>query len=301
MKLKIDANGWTVHASELDPRSVTDDELQILRTIPYTNVVLVLHDLPTLTSDQYQEFCHKVFYKLQNDNPEKEKKFLPGHNKEILRVTGRKNEQGEILGVFGMPNFLPWHCNQPGIPLDQRPDCLTLYSVEHCEGSITAFSNSILALQDIRIANTVPDGLLEVLDRLEVYYHYSVDLDLNSQNVNYEGYSGRNKLVVQNKSNQQGLLFGNGQAESFWIDDQRISDQMYQSWQLYLGKFLIQKQYVYAHRWKNNQMVMNCQVLGQHARLPFANIEKRLLWRAMGYVQPFDRLAIDTSQLEMYQ
>ena len=58
MKLKIDTNGWTVHASELDPRSVTDNELQILRTIPYTNVVLVLHDLPTLTSDQYQEFCH---------------------------------------------------------------------------------------------------------------------------------------------------------------------------------------------------------------------------------------------------
>ena len=292
MKLKLDANGWTVHATDFDPRSVSSQELEILRTVPYTNVLLVMHDLPSLTPAQYQEFCHGVFESVQNDNPTQEKRFLPGHNREILRVTGRKNEQGEIIGVFGMPEFLPWHCNQPGIPLDQRPDCLTLYSVEHCEGSVTAFTNSVLALQDLRQATDAPDGLVDALDQIEVYYKYVVDLDNAAEEFDYVGYTGRNKLVVKNKSGQQGILFGNVQSESFWINNQQVPESLYQTWQSYLGKFLTQKKYVYAHRWQNNQMIMNCQVLGQHARLPFASIEKRLLWRIMGRVKSFHGSAL---------
>lgn len=292
MKLKLDANGWTVHATDFDPRAVSSQELEILRTVPYTNVLLVMHDLPSLTPAQYQEFCHQVFESVQNDNPTQEKRFLPGHNREILRVTGRKNEQGEIIGVFGMSEFLPWHCNQPGIPLDQRPDCLTLYSVEHCEGSVTAFTNSVLALQDLRQATDAPDGLVDALDQIEVYYKYVVDLDNAAEEFDYIGHTGRNKLVVKNKSGQQGILFGNVQSESFWINNQQVPESLYQTWQSYLGKFLTQKKYAYAHRWQNNQMIMNCQVLGQHARLPFASIEKRLLWRIMGRVKSFHGSAL---------
>lgn len=292
MKLQLDANGWTVHAYELDPRSVSDSELEILRTVPYTNVLLIMHDLPALTAEQYKAFCHRVFESIQNDNPTQEKRFLPGHNREILRVTGRKNEQGEIIGVFGMPEFLPWHCNQPGIPLDQRPDCLTLYSVEHCAGSVTAFTNSVLALHDLRQSDTAPQDMLDALDKIEVYYKYVVDLDRNAEEFDYVGFSGRNKLVVKNKSGQQGILFGNVQTESFWINDQRVPDSTYKVWYDFLSKFLTQKKYVYAHRWQNNQMIMNCQVLGQHARLPFATIEQRLLWRVMGRVNAFEGTAI---------
>jgi alpha-ketoglutarate-dependent taurine dioxygenase len=248
--------------------------------------------LPSLTADQYHEFCHKVFDSVQNDNPNQEKRFLPGHNREILRVTGCKNEQGEIMGVFGMPEFLPWHCNQPGIPLDQRPDCLTLYSVEHCKGSVTAFTNTVLALQDLRTATDAPTGLLDALDKLEVYYEYSVDIDQRKDNFDYVGHSGRNRLVVKNKSGRQGIMFSNTQTKSFWIDDEQVPDYLYQTWQAYLGKFLVQKKYVYAHRWQNNEMIMNCQVFGQHARLPFASIEKRLLWRIMGRVKSFDGSAL---------
>lgn len=297
MKLRLDANGWTIHATDLDPRSVTAEEIQILRTVPYTNVLLVIHDLPTLTAEQYQEFCHKVFDSVQNDNPTQDKRFLPGHNREILRVTGRRNEAGEIIGVFGMPEFLPWHCNQPGMPLDQRPDCLTLYSVEHCEGSVTAFTNSILSLQDLRIATDAPNGLVAALDSLEVNYQYNADLDTARQEFDYVGHTGRNRLVVKNKSGRQGMLFSNVQTESFWIQDQRLPDHVYHDWQSYLGKFLTQKKYVYAHRWKDNQMVMNCQVLGQHARLPFSKIEQRLLWRICGRIPAFDADTINFDSL----
>jgi len=292
MKIELDKNGWTVHATELDPRSVTAQEVEILRTVPFTNVLLVIHDLPSLTAEQYQEFCHKVFDSIENDNPTQEKRFLPGHDREILRVTGRKNEQGEIMGIFGMPEFLPWHCNRPGVPLDQRADCLTLYSVEHCVNSITAFTNTVLALRDLRTATDAPTGLLDALDKLEVYYEYSVDVDQLKGKFDYVGHSGRNRLVVKNKSGRQGIMFSNTQTASFWINDEQVPDYLYQTWQSYLGKFLTQKKYVYAHRWQNNEMIMNCQVLGQHARLPFSSIEKRLLWRIMGRVKSFDGSAL---------
>jgi hypothetical protein len=288
MKLRLDANGWTVHATDLDPRSVTAEEIEILRTVPFTNVLLVIHDLPTLTAEQYQEFCHKVFDSIENDNPTQEKRFLPGHNREILRVTGRRNQQGEIMGIFGMPEYLPWHCNRPGIPLDQRADCLTLYSVEHCAGSVTAFTNHVLALQDLRTTTDAPTGLVDALDKLEVHYEYTVDVDQYKDKYDYVGHSGRNRLVVKNKSGRQGILFSNVQTESFWIDDLRLPDHTYREWKQYLSKFLTQKKYIFAHKWTDNQMIMNCQVLGQHARLPCINIEQRLLWRICGRISAFD-------------
>lgn len=292
MKLTLDANGWTVHATGLDPRTPTEQDIAILRTVPYTNLLLVIHDLPVITAQQYQHFCHRIFDSVQNDNPTNAKRFLPDSNQEIIRVTGKKNDQGEILGLFGMPEYLPWHCNQPGMSLDVRPDCLTLYSVEHCQGSITAFSNSVLALKDLRTATDAPQALLDNLDRLQVHYQYNVDLDLNTKMFDYVGHSGKNKLVVTNKSGQQGILFSNVQTESFWLDDQKLPNDVYQLWLAYLSKFLTQRQYIYAHRWKNNEIIVNCQVLGQHARLPFANIEQRLLWRIMGTRLPFDGTSV---------
>ena len=288
MKLSLDPNGWTVHATGLDPRSITDQQISILRTAPYINVLLIIHDLPTLTTEEYREFSHKVFESVQNDNPTQEKRFLPGHNREILRVTGRRDEQGEIIGVFGMPGFLTWHCNQPGLPLDRRPDCLTLYSVENCEGSVTAFTNSVLALKDLRLDPNAPAGLVNSLDQIEVNYKYNVDLDSDTEDFDYIGHTGRNKLVVKNKSGCEGILFGNLQSDSFHINDCAVPDETYKIWRSYLGQFLTQKKYVYAHKWKNNEMIMNCQMLGQHARLPFARIEQRLLWRIMGRVPAFD-------------
>ena len=301
MNLYIDQNGWTVHIDNFDPRIVTQDELELLRTLPYTNVLVAIHDLPALTSEEYQEFCHKVFYQVQNDLSVHDRRFLPGHNREILQVTGRRNESGEIIGIFGMPEFLPWHCNQPGLPFDRRPDCLTLYSVEGCKGSVTAYTNSVLALKDLRVATNAPEGLLENLDKLNVYYSYSIDLDEDTSNTNYNGPQGKHPLVIKNKAGIDGILFSNQTTESFYIDDVKISKEIYQLWHNYLCKFLTQKKYVYGHAWKNNEMTMNCQLLGQHARLPFTKIHERLLWRVMGIVEAFDGTSVNLGELPVYQ
>jgi len=289
MKLYLDPNGWVIHVLNFDPRQPSEEELDYLRTLPFTNVLVVMHDLPVLTAQEYQDFCRRVYVRVQNDNPTKDKRFLPGSNREVMRVTGRLDEEGEMIGLFGMPEFLPWHCNQPAMPLDQRPDCLTLYSVEGSAGSITAYSNSSRALRDLRQSQHAPPGLLENLDRIEVFYNYSVDLDrLSDSNQDYEGPSGKNTLVVKNKAGIPAILLSNLVTKSFWINDQELNEQIYKTWLDYLCKFLTQKKYVYAHRWRDNEMTFNCQVSGQHARLPFARIEQRLLWRVMGVVTPFD-------------
>lgn len=301
MNLYIDKNGWTIHIDDFDPRQVTDQELGLLRTLPYTNILVVMHNLPTLTSDDYQKFCHRVFTAVQNDMQLDDHRFLPEHNREIIRVTGRRNEQGKLMGIFGMPGLLPWHCNQAGKPFDQRPDCLTLYSVEGCENSITAYSNSILALKDLRVAPHAPNGLLENLNKIQVYYSYNLDLDGATNDYNYQGASGSQSLIVKNKAGIEGILYSNHTKASFYIDGVKVPDEIYRVWHGYLKKFLTQKQYVYAHIWKNNEMTMNCQFLGQHARLPFTKIQDRLLWRIMGSVAAFDSSTIDLSDLPVYQ
>lgn len=288
MDIKLDKNGWTVHINDLDPRILTDENIKYLRTLPFTNILVIIHDVPTLTQHEYREFAHKIFHVVQNDNPAPDKRFLDNTDREIMRVTGRKNEHGEIIGLFGMPGLLDWHCNQPGMPLDLRPDCLTLYSVEGAYGSITAYTNSILALKDLRNDPDAPIELIKNLDNIDVYYEYVVDTDQLQSNIDYVGYSGKNKLVTKNKSGQEGILFGNLQSNGFYLGTEKLDDQIYMEWSSYLKTFLTQKKYVYNHAWKNNQITMNCQILSQHARYPFKNIEKRLLWRVMGKIKNFD-------------
>ena len=288
MKILLDKNGWTVHIHDLDPKKINNDEILLLKKLPYTNILAIIHEVPELEPLDYRNFCHKIFDIVQNDCTVHERRFLEGHDREIIRVTGRKNNQGEMMGLFGQPEFLAWHCNQPGIPLSSRPDCLTLYSVEGCDGSITAYTNTRLALQDLRQVKDAPPGLIKNLDKIDVLYSYNLDLDNDKTDYNYTGTSGKNKLVVKNKAGIEGILFSNAQTDSFYINDNKVPDKIYELWKNYLRTFLTQSKYVYDHHWKNNEITLNCQVLSQHARYPFDRMEQRMLWRIMGIVNPFE-------------
>lgn len=289
MKKYLDKNGWTVHITDLDPRNISDSEIEDLQTLPFSNILVVIHDVPKLTQEEYQIFAHKIYYKVENDSPNPERRFLDNSNREILRVSGQKNEKGEIIGLFAQPELLPWHSNQPGMPLDIRPDCLTLYSISGTEGSVTAYTNGIFALRDLRNTKDAPSGLVQALDQIDVYYEYDVDTDLFKDNIYHQGYRGRNKLVNKNKSGQEGIFIGNFQAKSFYYKDKLLTGKISDSWITYLKDFVVQEKYVYEHKWKDNQITLNCQILSQHARYPFPNIEKRLLWRIVGTVHPFDK------------
>ena len=303
MKLTLDPNGWVVHVDQLDVLDVNSTERDQLRTLPYTNLLVVIHNTQPLTIDQYHQFTSGVFDDLNNDLPAKEKIFVEQTNKEIIRVTGKKDAHGEITGLFGMPDDLPWHCNEPGRTADERPDALCLYGVEHTDGSITGFTNSIQALKDLRQATDAPVGLLRSLDQLMCYYNYSGSTDNGpmAADVNYQGRTGFNKFVTQNKSGATGIHWSPMQNPIFYIGKTPVPNAGQQAWFSYLYKFLTQPKYQYAHHWQDYEIIINCQWLSMHARPAFENIENRLLWRAMGYVSPFDGSAIDTGQLELRQ
>ena len=303
MKLTLDPNGWTVHATDLDILNIDDYHRDQLRKLPYTNLLVVLHNTKELALDQFHQFTSGLFDSLNNDLPAKEKVFVEKTNKEIIRVTGKKDDHGEITGLFGMPGNLPWHCNEPGRTASQRPDALCLYGVEHTQGSITGFSNSILALRDLRQATDAPIGLIKSLDQLNCYYDYSGSTDNGpgAADVNYQGRAGLNKFVTQNKSGLQGIHWSPMQRPVFYIGDKLVPEKWQHLWFDYLYKFLTRPEYCYSHHWRDHEIIINCQWLSMHARPAFENIENRLLWRAMGYVSPFDASTVDTGQFAQYQ
>ena len=288
MKIYIDPNGWTIHIKELDPRHINSTDLFYLKTLPYTNLLVIIHDTPSLTPIELQTFSHTIFSQVQNNNLSLEKRFLPGTNREIMRVSGRRNEKGEIIGLFGMPEYLMWHCDHPGEALNTRPDCLLLYSVDGCEDTVNGFTNGIFAFQDLKKAKDAPPGLIKNLDKIEVHYAFSVDQDELKGDINYVGISGKNKLLIKNKAGIEGIMFSNSNSTDFFINQSKLPDKVSKLWKDYLTAFLTRPKYVYNHNWKNNQIILNCQFLSQHDRKVCPTIGKRLLWRMMGSVENFD-------------
>ena len=302
MKLSIDPNGWVIHIDDLDVFNISRDQAELLKKIPYTNLLTVIHNKSKLTLDQYHHFAQQIFEGLNNDLPAKEKVFVEGTNKEVIRVTGRKDDNGEMLGLFGMKDNLPWHCNEPGRIAHERPDALCLYAVEHTKGSATLFSNSILALKDLRESTNAPAGLLENLDKIYCFYDYqgSTDNGPTASDVNYRGRTGFNKLVNHNKSGLEGIHWSPMQYPQFYVDQQPVSRRQQILWHHYLLDFLTQSKYCYSQNWVDNEIIINCQWISMHARAPFEQIQDRLLWRIMGYTLPFDASDVVTNNLGVY-
>ena len=302
MRLSIDPNGWVIHITDFDIFNIDPADANVLKKLPYMNLLTVIHNKEKLTLEQYHHFSQQVFEGLNNDLPAKEKVFVEGTNKEVIRVTGRRDETGDMLGLFGMPELLPWHCNEPGRTAEERPDALCLYAVEHTQGSATLFSNSIAALKDLRSADNVPNGLLENLDKIYCYYNYqgSTDNGPDAADVNYQGRVGFNKLVNYNKSGRQGIHWSPMQYPKFYIDQQPVSKRQQIQWHHFLLEFLTQPKYCYSQNWVDNEIIINCQWLSMHARDPFEHIQDRLLWRIMGYTSKFDSSDVDISTLEKY-
>jgi len=303
MKTSIDPNGWVIHISDIDLTNVDDQDARDLKRWPYSNLLVVIHNQDALTLEQYHGFAQRVFTGLNNDLPAKQQIFVEGTNREVIRVTGRRDHQGEMLGLFGMPDDLPWHCNEPGRLAQERPDALCLYAVENTSGSITMFSNSVKALEDLRRADDAPRDLLDNLDHIHCYYQYQGSTDNGPQalDVNYVGRAGYNKLVNTNKSGLSGIHWSPMQYPAFCIDQTPVSKRQQVIWYRYLLKFLTDPKYTYAQHWRDHEIIINCQWLSMHARPPFERIEDRLLWRIMGYTDPFDAKSMSTNNLEIYQ
>jgi alpha-ketoglutarate-dependent taurine dioxygenase len=281
MKIEIDKNGWTVHAYDINPAEFTAEQGKTIAGYVGTNTTVIMHSLPKMSLQEYQDFAHKLG-NAQQDSSLGNPYFDPNSNREVIRVTGEKDEHGNNKGLFSQKEELTWHANECG--RQDRPDALCLYAVSGTAGSVTSFSNTILAYEDLKKATDAPAELLANVDNYEAYYDYGANLDDVRDSIvdpNYKSPSGKQKVVYTNKFGNKGIFYSIKQRPRLMLNNEYIHRKTNLDIRTYLDSFLTQEKYVYDHHWKDGDCILNCQWLSLHRRLEFESIEQRWLWRIM--------------------
>lgn len=283
MDINVNKNGWVIDITGADVRTLTDEQVNQITPLITTNITVVIHGQPTLTPEEYRAFTHRLG-KVQNDAaPETGEMYvLPGTEREIIRVTGAKDDQGQSTGIFSQKEELIWHCNETG--RQDRPDVLCLYGVSGTEGSVTSYTNTQIAYEDLLKEENAPEGLLEALPELEGYYNYGVnfnDVKYTISDPNYKAQPGKHSLLLKNKSGKLGIFISPKQRPLLYKNGVELDRKTKYNYVTYLYDFLTQEKYVYDHQWKNGDIVLNCQWHSLHKRNHFEEVEKRMLWRIM--------------------
>jgi taurine dioxygenase len=283
MDINVNKNGWVIDITGADVRTLTDEQVNQIKPLITSNITVVLHDQPALSSEEYRTFIHRLG-KVQNDAaPETGEMYtLPGTEREIIRVTGAKDDHGQNTGIFSQKEELIWHCNETG--RQDRPDVLCLYGVSGTEGSITSYTNTQQAYEDLLKETEVPAGLMEDLSKLEAYYNYGVNFDdvkYTISDPNYKAKPGKHPVLLKNKSGKLGLFLSPIQRPLLFRDGIELDRKTKYKYVSFLFDFLTQEKYVYDHHWKNGDIVLNCQWHSLHKRNHFEEVEKRMLWRIM--------------------
>jgi taurine dioxygenase len=284
MDIQVNKNGWSIDISGADVRALSDDQIKQIAPLITGNITVVLKDQPSLTPDEYRSFAHKLG-KVQNDHTSQdigEMYSLPDSGKEIIRVTGAKDNDGQVIGIFGQKEELIWHANECG--RQDRPDVLCLYSIQGSEGSITSYTNTQIAYQDLLKCDYAPDGLLEDLPYLVAHYDYGVNIDDVKNTLagpNYKARPGSYPVLLKNKSGKSGIYISPKQRPLLFKNGVELDRKTKYNYVTFLYDFLTQEKYVYNHHWKDGEIVLNCQWHSLHKRNQFEAVEKRMLWRIM--------------------
>lgn len=285
MDITLNKNGWSVDIVGADVRVLSDEEIYRIAPMITNNIIVVFHDQQPLTPNEYRAFVHRIGT-VQTDGTAAmsttESYTLPDTGKEIIRVTGAKTEDGRNVGIFSQKEELIWHCNESG--RQDRPDVLCLYGVSGTKGSITSYTNTQTAYQDLLTTEGVPDGLVDDLPYLDAYYDYGVNLnDVRDTlaNPNYDAPKGKFPVLMKNKSGKLGIYMSPKQRPILYKNGVELDRKTKYKYVSFLYDFLTQDKYVYEHHWKDGDIVLNCQWHSLHKRNHFDEVEKRLLWRMM--------------------
>jgi|AntAceMinimDraft_1070359.scaffolds.fasta_scaffold01598_3 alpha-ketoglutarate-dependent taurine dioxygenase len=271
MKITLHNNGWTVIIDE-DLRTLTQEEIFEVCKLIVKNTVVVFRN-QTLTEQDELKFC-KTIGGVQPTRFEHTKNLSLSNG--ILRVTGKKNEQGEP-GLFGHKAVLDWHCNSPGAKT--RHPIIWLYGVEGTSGSKTSWINNALAYNDL------PEDFKKEINNIEIFCGYETgkfsDSDFFRQGINY---ANPLKLVYTNIAGETGLFFPFLQI--FGFKDK--SEDYFNSVMKRLTEHILQEKYMYHHDWQDGDVVIAEQWLGIHKRWPFEGMGERILHRiAFNYYEVF--------------
>ena len=271
MKIKLtDTSTSWVKIVDEDISKLSDSQLYEVMDLVLNNTLVVFKN-QKLHTDEQTRICN-VFGNLQDvlspDHPREDQRT--GNiavNQNILRVTGKKNSNGEP-GLFGHTNTLDWHANQASNY--ERKPIVWLYGVHGTRGSRTSWINNILSYDELS-----PEFKVEIQD-LEITLGYKQNSYTPSDFfIEHHSVDKPFKLVHTNDANKTGLYFPFLQIFGMKDKDQTYFNKTTQR----LRYHVLQSQYRYDHDWEDGDIVLSEQWLGIHKRWEFKNMEDRLLHR----------------------
>lgn len=287
LEYEILDNGWTVRIHTPINDIDENDQAQVLKLLVQNTCVFWRGQ--DLTPQQELDFCYRfgnidfVDGKDYDERSEEGKSLFIRDFPGILRVTAKPGETG-LPGQFAHKEELQWHCNQPNNP--NRKPFVWLYSVEGSKNSVTHWSNSILAYNDMS------GDLKEYYDTLSVgHFNSRFRTDLNREGYEtyraydeyYKSLNFRNKLVLTNSYGQKGIHLSPLQVgEIAQHRDNTITVMEYSEMIEFadnLLEYLTQPKYVYSHHWQDGDVIIGEQFFGVHKRDAFEDMHKRYLHR----------------------
>jgi len=264
MNISYDKNGWTVIIDN-DIKSLSDEEIQQVARLCVSNMVVVFKN-QKLTPEEELRICSVIGdHQCYPANFERLKHIRL--NDGILRVTGKKNDQGEE-GLFGHTSALDWHANQTSNK-DRKP-LIWLYGVEGTIGSRTSWINNIVSYENL------PEDTKNKIKDIKLYCGYKTGKYSTStffvEHINKENLMN---LVQTNKEGKTGLYFPFLQIFGFDSYDEKdfrsIMDE--------LIPHVLKPEFCYHHDWEDGDIVISEQWLSIHKRWEFEHMDKRILHR----------------------
>lgn len=274
MKARLINNSWPVEITEFDFNTATQHDIDLLGCLTnYYTLVLVKHQAHNLPVTVQEKIC-KMFGSTWLDNAdaatikEQTKSLKHAEGDITLRVTGEPDATGKP-GLFGQTDELEWHANKVEQP--HRRSMVWLYGERGTDGSITEFTNHVLAYQGLDA------DLKNQIESLKI--NYKSTFPYNNPKYDYGKQTAgwhTPPVVFTNPGGQTGIHLS-------WLhvdyyegmtpeESQPITDQL-------RDHILGNPAYRYEHKWQDGDVLLMEQWLGVHRRPAFSNMHSRVLDR----------------------
>lgn len=274
MKARLINGSWPVEITEFNFNTATQHDIDLLGCLTnYYTLVLIKHQKNSLPVPVQENIC-KMFGSTLLDRIDAEtfknvSKHLKHHDGEMtLRVTGELDQDGRP-GLFGFDHELEWHANKVEQP--HRRSMVWLYGEKGTKGSVTEFTNHVLAYQDL------DQNIKNQISNLKINYkstwpYISPKYDYGKTSAGWHTPS----LVFTNPAGQTGIhlswlhvdYFEGMTAEESAVIVDQLRDHI-------LGN----SAYRYEHHWEDGDVLLMEQWLGVHRRPAFDGMKNRVLDR----------------------
>lgn len=267
MDYKLHDNGWIVEI-DIDLRTIEKNDAKKISDLCKKYPVVIARKQKLTPKEEY------AFLKLFPLLPTEDNLYLksddykrivvPDTDGYLIRVTGAKDEYGNDIGTFSMSGGTPWHSDNP-YPHPQR--IITyLYAVQGSEGSVTLWSNTKLAFDNLES---------ELKEKLKKAY---IKVDKYSPT----GHETEEYLPVYDENRPGKYLIPFFQINHFKDMPENESADL----KVFLNDFFVQENFVYSHKWEDGDLLLANQSLGNHKRLAFDKMEKRVLHKScLGFIE----------------